>query len=669
MSGIPEDFYASVTNWYGTRTIHSDTAEILGEAQGIANDVISQVDHALETMSVVGDNALNEAADAIRQLGLFSPKAIAVSYSPPGIHNPGYLEPGDFTIRDSSGDLTVPSTGSVNVPLVTPPPPVIGGVPPVLGTVDFDTAPALQTFYAPPTPAVGDTKPLGEPPPVAFAPFTAALPAPPSMRELVLPTFTPQPFPEYVDPITQDLPPFPPVPVIDLDGLLKYTRLWGDEIIAAAPKLGGVLVRDLVTERDLRNSVETYRLRGCPLDEAQEYAQIDYADEITQLMNQAESRQLIIDEGLLGAEVSRTQLKFVVQYEVLLIELTISVAKVYFEAMTAQAEAQLTLAKSMALYYNALVAQYSADADLYKLGLEQEVARMQYWEGLVKGEIAKTKANAQMTSLYVQTEQVETIEADVYSAQVGAVLAQVERYRATIEAIAAKAQVAKTSIAVYRGQTDAYAAGVAAYKAHFDEYAATARSVSAQNAAQQQVSEMTLADATRAAAEAGIISTNIEVAAEQLKAQAMKVSSTYESAKMTNVVETNRAQIQASSGRMSALRYSSDMGVKDIQNEAAAIYAQQATRYYAGASEAAYRASEQTLKAITSATQAAAVAQDAAGRTSAALSQGAYSAAHVSAGLRGAGSLSGSEQHSARFSSTIQDMLNYTESQEQTVSA
>jgi len=561
-----------------------------------------------------------------------------------------------------------PDTGTVNVPIDTPAPPTISGTPPVAGEVTFGAPPSPQTFYAPMPPAVGDTKDLGEPPPMVFSEFTAVMPLPPALRELDLPTFTPQPFPDYVPPTTAGLP-TPPTVDINLDDLLGYTRLWGDEVIRAAPKLNGVLVRDLVTERDLRNAVETYRLRGCALDEEQEFAQIDYAYETTRLMNQAESRQLIIDEALVGAEAERQTLSALVRYEALMIELAISIAKVYFEAAGARALAQLSLLKAMTSYYNALLAEYAADAEIYKLAIEEEVARLKYWEALVQAEVAKTKANEQMTKLYVQTEQVETIEADVYAAQVGAVLAQVERYRAQIEAIVAKAEVAKTSLVVYRGQTDAYAAGVAAYKAHFDEYAATAKSVAAQNQAQQQASELSLAEATRVAAEAQVIGTNIEVAAEQLRAQASKISSSYEGAKVTNAIEAIMAQIAASSGRIESLRYAAEQDVKQIPNEAVSSYANQATRYYGQASDAAYRASEQTLKAISAATQAAAVAQEAAGKTSAALSQGAYSAVHISAGLRGSGRLSGSEGHYAKNDQRISDMLQYTEAKDYTVAA
>jgi hypothetical protein len=669
MSGLPEDFTASVTNWKGTRTIKSSTQEILGEAQNISIGVIANVDTALQRMEDSGNNALEEATQAVAQLGRFSPSAINVSYSPPGIDNPGYLMPGPFSLTDSSSGVVVPPIGAVGLPLTDPGPPAIGGTPPVAEFVDFNDPPVLQTFYAPPIPSVGELKELGAPPETSFTEFATVMPTPPALRELVLPTFTPQPFPDYVDPFIQSLPPLPPQPHIDLDGLVAYTRLWGDAVINAVPSLGGVLVRDLVTQRDLRNSVETYRIRGCALDEDQEYAQIDYADEITRLMNQAESRQLIIDEGLNGAEIGRTQLRFAVQFQVMFLELAVAVAKVYFEARLAQAQALATLAHAMTAYYNALIAQYAADAEVYKTQIEEEVARLHYWQALVKGEVAKTQANAQLTSLYVQTEQVETIEADVYSAQVSAVLAQVERYRAIIEAIAAKAEVAKTSIAIYRGETEAYSAGVAAYKAHFDEYAARAKSASAQNAAQAQSSELSLALATQTAAQAQIISTNIEISAEQLRAQATKVAASYEGAKQTNAVEAIRTQIAASSGRITALRYTADQQVKMIPNEAAASYAQQATRYFSAASDAAYRASEQTLKAITAAGQAAAVAQEAAGRSSAALSQGALSAVHISAAMRGAGGLSGSEQHNARLDQSISDSLTYTESKSETLSA
>jgi len=528
----------------------------------------------------------------------------------------------------------------------------------------------MQTFFAPPALAVGGLKSIGDPPPMNFKEFTATMPVPPALRELVLPTFVPQPFPEYDLPPSTALPPPPGGEInVDLDDLVKYVRVWGDEIITAAPKLGGVLVRDLVTERDIRNSYETWRIRGWQLDEAQVFAQIDYTTELTRLMNQAESRQLIIDEGLTGAERERTQLGFLVKYEAMMIELAIAVGKVYFEALVAQAEMQMALSKAMVAYYNALVAQYASDADLYKLSIEEEVAKMKYWEALVQAEVAKTKANEQMARLYVETEQVETIEAEVYQAQVGTVLAQAERYRAQIEAIAAKAEVTKTGLLVYRGQTDAYSATVAAYKAHFDAYAAQTKSTAAQNQAQQSASEVSLAGAQQVAAQAQLISTNIEVASEQLKAQAAKISSSYENAKLHNSVEANKAQIASSIGRIQSLIYTADKQVNEVQNEAASAFAQAAARYYNQASDAAYRASEQTLKAITAATQAAAIAQEAAGRTSSAMSQGALSAVHVSAGLQGSGRATGGEQQYANMDQHISDNLNYTESKSETTSA
>jgi hypothetical protein len=669
MSEMPQDFSVSVANWKGVRTVSSSVGEILGEANSLANSVIGNVNSVLEALATVGDAALNTAADAVAALGAFSPKAIAVSYSPPGLNNPGYLMPGPLTLTDSSTGLITPNTGEITVLIHDPGTPEIGGTPPESEPVVFGTAPTLQTFFAPPAPSIGTPNKVGAPPPVTIKPFTAAMPVPPALRPLVLPTFVPQPFPEYDIPVTQPLPEPPTGANISLGNLKQYVRLWDAQVIATMPSLGGVLVRDLVTQRDLRNSYESYRLRGCALDDDLEQAQIDYADEITRLMNQAESRQLLIDEGLTGAERERLALRFVTQYAVMMIDLAVAIAKVYFDAVVANAEAQLSLAKAMVAYYNGLLAQYAADADLYKLSIEEEVAKMKYWEALVHAEEAKTKANAQMTSLYVQTEKVEEIEADVYQSQVGALYAQVEGYRAQIEAIVAGAEVAKTAVAVYKGQTDAYAATVAAYKAHFDEYAAKTKAVAAQNQAAQSAAELSLAEASKVATEAMVISTNLEVAGEQLKAQASKFASSYESPKLTNTIEATKAQIAANSARIGAARYSTDKEVATIPNEAASNYAQQAKTYFAAASDAAYRASEQTLKAITSATQAAAIAQEAAGKSSAALSQGAYSALHVSAGLQGSGRVTGNESHTARIQQHVGDMLNYTESKNTIITA
>lgn len=657
------EVYGSVSNAFGTRSGKSTLAATAGEAQGIANDVITTVNTTLDNLRDLGNNSMGDAFDAISALGAFHPMAIAVSYTPPGFESPGYTTPEALELSAPDA-IEPPDTGEVTLAITPVTPPDVTAVPPISTPVTFNEAPKLQPLNAPTEPRLGAASTPDTFTPGELGELNLTLPIAPTLRSLNLPVFTPPLLPDYTPPTLQTEPVAPSIAVAYDPG--AYTPTFD---VGQPPDLGGALIGPDVTARDLRAGVLAYSGRGAPLSEDVAAAQLSYFNESDALLNAAERRQLNADQRTWDLDSVREVLKAAVEADSLLINTALALAKSAFEAGMLEADARLQLVGSLTALYNARLAAYAADVELYRLGLEQEVAKLDYWKTEVQAEVAKTKANAQLAATYSAEVQVEATKADIYAAQVQAVLAEAQNYRATVDAITVAAEAARVQIQVYKAETEAYVAKLGASKVEFEAYATEAKGLAAQNAAQQVQTQLSVAEIERVGAQASVAAATTEINAENLKLAANKIASSYQASHTRNLVEATNAQVQGDIGRFTAMRYAAGMQLKEIPNEAAGAFAQTAARYYGAASDAAYRASEQALRAVTSATQAAAVAQEAAGKTAAAVAQGAYSALHVSAGLHGTGRVDGSETNYGRFSQHYSDMLTYTEAKEQILSA
>lgn len=661
----------SVTNSFEQRDIRGDAGPMIVRAQTVANGVIDTVDGILERLKAEGSGSLASAIEAINALGAFKPRKITVTYTPPAFHNiSDFIIPAVYQGEPLDG-LTIPEskTKTFDWPITDKPVKAPTLQPAALSTAAPPTAPVLASNTAiepkPPTygyVAAGTAPGLGTMASLTMTPLTAPTLTPfvmPVLKTITLPTIDYKP--------TTVLPDIPSI-VITLDEQKEYKAHF---TILDKPQLmvNAGLIGDAITPREIRESVEVFASRGLFIEPDVLASQAEYATERANLANDAERRRYNIDEILRNAELSRAYLAMLGQLDSLVAEATLQLAKTAFEGVMMQAHAQIELAQAVVQMYNGRVTAFNTSVELYKVMLEAKTVGLQKWKAEVEAEISKTKANAQMGRIYEVQMRAISAQAEVYEGQVQGLMAQIEGFAAQMQSVALESEVARAKLGIYASETDAYAARVMSYKTTFAAYSAKTRGTIATNQLESTKTQASAAQITADAAQVQNAVITMETDAAKLKALAMKNGAVHESVKMKNTIEGLKVGIKASIAKQKVFDWSVKQQITGVKNEAIVENARMAQQYYSAASESAYRASEQTLRAILASTQAAAMAQEAASKTAASVAQGAYSAVHVSAALSGSGRISGDEDDSIRSSLYISDMINYTESREATLSS
>lgn len=662
------EFGGFVANSFGSRSAGSDVTQGQEMARTVANSVIGSVSSILNSLQSTGASSLTSAISAISALGSFHPSTVSVQYTPPQFVRTNFYLPPSLVLGGDGGSLS--EAPDLNITGTTTPVslPSVSGTAPTIGTIDIPPAPALQTAGGAPVeynvpalsfPTAPNAGSLGE---LVLPELT-----PPDIKMLEVPSFDVPLLPDFVMPAAGTLPDVPQAVVIaDIPSWNSTLSINENPVLLVD---GNTLVGDKVTTREIRDAVEVLRSRGYEVSAELERAQTDYATERAMLLNAGEERKFKIDQALRDMELARTLVTFFTEAEGLIINAKMAVARSAFEVELTRAQTQLQLVEAATALYNARVSEFAVEAEMYKVELSAQLVSLDKWKAEVEAEISKTRANAQLAQNYAQLVAAVTAKADLYQAQVQATMASVEAHRARMQAVAAEAELARTSITVYSGKTDAYVASLSAYKAQYEAYSASIKGVSAKNQIEQAKTQISVADMAAAGAKVMSVISEIELEAENLRLSANKQAASFENTKLKNTVETIRAQIQGDIGKRDILQWASNAQLTDAKNEAIVDNAQAAVRYYTQASDSAYRAAEQAFRAVAASTQAAMVAQEAAGKTAASVAQGAYSAVHVSASLQGSGRISAQEERSDRAQNSFTDMLNYSEERIQTLSA
>lgn len=662
------EFGGLVTTSWGQRSAVSDVAEGQNMARTVANDVIDTVDDILDTLKLEGGASLNAALTAISGLEGFRPQTIEINYTPPDFIRSTFIVPDPLDLGEGGGEVVAPAplnfVGQVT-DLAAPP---ITGTQPVISDIAIDSPPSLQLIGSPPVAPSLPTLSVPEAPDFNTLP-ALELPVltPPSIRELQLPEFIIPTLPEFTLDLSSELPEVPQIGVVANIEPYESTFTINENPVLLVE--GDTLIGDRLMSRELRASVEVLRSRGITVDSELEQAQIDFATERAGLLNATEVRKFTMDEILRDTELARALLVFLVQADVQVSEAGLAFAKALFEAEIIRADAQIQLVNAAVSLYNARVSALNVEVDIYRTRLEAQLAGLERWKALIEAEIAKTRLNAAVRTSYVQQVQALTAQADLYQAEVQALMVNVDQYKARMQAVAAEAEVARTNLLTYSGEVESYAAGLTGYKARFEAYAAGVRSVAAQNQVEQARTQISVAQLQAAGAGITNVVSAMELQAERLKLQAINQSAQYEDKRLRNQIESINAQIDADIGKRDMLEWAANSRLTDATNDAIADNARSAARYYENASNSTYRAAEQAFRAVSSATGAAAVAQEAAGRAAASVAQGAYSAVHVSASLSGSGSVSAREERNDRASMSFTDMWNYNEQRTQSIDA
>lgn len=667
--------FGSVSNSFGGRSIYGDVGAGQTRAQTVASGVIGEVNRILGSLEIEGNGALNSAISAIGALGAFSPGTISVSYSIPSFSTGTYAEvpvlsdPGlnssipevgatfSFPVTDISAPPDITSVRPDATTIGTFTPPSIGGAiaTPILPNVEEPPVPAAPT-YTGPTSLVLDT---------VLAP---------ELKALTVPDFVVPEIQDYEgDELNLALPDLPSVSTgasIPVYSLTYDTVAMADAQRAAVHMLA-INFSDRLAEREQYSAVSAWAARGQALPADVQNAQQTYRADMTKLMAAGEQSRYMVDRFGIDREfmwIAVAALRD--QHRKVVFEVnTLNYLKASFEYDAFTAGALIDLYRSAASLYNAYIAQFRQEVELYKAGLRRKLAELSRWRAEVDAESSKTQLNRQMAQNYAIAVEAESSKTALYKAEVDALYANVAAYRARMEGFAAAADAARTEVAVYKGRVDSFIAALTGYRAEFQNYSAQMRGVIAENQLQEAKTQISMADMQAAGASAQAKNAEMEIEAAGYKLEARRTGAEAENAKLKNALEAINAQIQGDRGRIQTMVWGANLQRTEAQNDAISSENQAAARYYNAASDSAYRASEQAYRAMMALAQASTIAQEAAGRTAASVAQGAYSAVHVSASLQGAGRLSGEEDERTSNNNVINDWLDDEESRQQIISA
>ena len=336
----------------------------------------------------------------------------------------------------------------------------------------------------------------------------------------------------------------------------------------------------------------------------------------------------------------------------------LALIKSKFEIEAEKINNAVRLFEAAVTLYQAQCAEYALAAAIYKSELEIALIPLKQWGAEVELRTVQGAFNRQNAHLYTIQIDAERAKAEGYQTQVRALLAQVDAYQATMQGVEAQASLIQSQMSAYGASIESHQASVTAYKAQFENYAAQTRGISAINASKEAYLRAQDASASALGAQAQIASSQIEMQADQLKSEAAIHTAEYSAVGWVNAAEALRATAQGGADRVKAMVWGSQMQANEVQLEGIARNAEQVVKYYTASAEAAHRVADLTLRSITAATTASATAQQSAGHAAAAVAQGAYSAVHISAHLKGGGSVSGEWSNTDSEEIKFSDMMN-----------
>lgn len=659
----------TVTNAFESRSITSQISAGMERAAEIASGAISSVDTVLTTLQTEGSGALATAIAAISDLSKFSPKDVKFNYEIPDYIKATFLTPPSFRGDGALAPPARPTSGELQFQIVAALPDPLSVQAPTIGSLPTFPAPTVPSVSKPEAPSIDGLSEVPDAPIYAdpIEPQLSSVIAP-VLKALSVPSFTMPKLDSFDMPQLPELP--PPLEISNGNGgefsdyKVTYDRAEAARKFRRSVHNLLVLFSPRLRDREQFAAVTTWSSRGQQLSDDTLTAQATYHNDMSALMAAGEESQLQIDRFISERDAMWTDAKVqLAQHKEVDFEVNV------LKALQAGLErdefiggAFMDAMKAGANLYNGLLAQFRLEVELYKTGIRIEMADLQKWRAEVEAETAKTRLNSQLAQNYATLVQAETTKTALYEARVQALFAKVSAYRSRMEAFATQAEVARTKLAVFKGTVDAYNAELTGYKAQYQAFAAQTRGVSAQNQIEQAKVSISTAEMQAAGADAQAASLVMEIESEQLKLQARQQAASFENFKLNNTFEAISAQIQGNIGRKNAIEWGSNVQINDVVNDAIAQEGQAAARYFTAASDSAYRASEQAFRAMITSTQAAAIAQEGAGRAAASLAQGAYSAVHANANLQGSGRVVGDEEERATSNLTISDFLDYEDS-------
>lgn len=516
----------------------------------------------------------------------------------------------------------VSSINSLNIP--TPPPWTAPGSAPVrpdTGDVDIPDAPIV------------------------------ALPAPPAVIEITIPTFAGITLPLF----DATAPEFEGTA---LPGILQWTEptyepeilpevltiirsLWsGGSGLPPAVELAMVeraLSReDVIASREIDSVAEEFSLRGFTMPTGMQAARADQMRQDLAIKKLAANRELTIKFAEWQIENIRFGVQQAIAAENVYVNIFQNAAARVFEAAKFQIESQINIYNAQVTLFNARMNGYQIQASVFDTLVKAELSKIEVFKAEIEAEVARGQINEQK----VRT----------YTAQVQALQTIIEVYKAKMQGAQVQSDVIRNQIEAYKADVQAYAERIQADKVRFDAYesqvkgeAAKASIIDAQARAYAALvqGKASAADIDVKRAEL-IIQKNkalIEAYIADLDAEKARILS------QTSVIQAGAQAYIADTQRFSAVAQAETakaqtvVTAKEAELRTNVSFYQAQVQAYIGHMEQLIRQAGLVVDSL-----------KAAGSISSTLAAGAMAGVHVGATLSGAGSVAASGAYSEVYS-------------------
>lgn len=464
-------------------------ADLISNAQGYAQTVLSQATSALNTASSAIQNvgytmlvppSLDNGAQLSEPVPVKAPQLNDITLNLP-------TSPGDVpTFQDIANiDAGYLPTLGASAPSVTLP------VKPS-GITDFsEAAPTIDTsltFPDPPpqlTASFGDAPTLGTytvptAPSVAIPGFTAVMPTDTTVAPTDLDVKMAGAYNTMSPQMTTAVTGY-----VDAQ-LAKYNPKFASGMAAIEAQLEKYLaggtglnasVEDAIYERARqKNNAEANRVRSATYDDA---ASRGFTMPNGALLNAMQSaRQAAADNNataareivVMQAEMEQKNLQFALNASSNLRTTLVNATMMYMQNLTALNAQALDYAKSVV---NAVVETYNVAAKVFGMKLEAYKTDAQVYEIKMRGALAAVELYRAEIGALEALVNVDRVKVEVYKARIESMQAYASLYRSQIDAVLGRAQLEKLKMEIYQYKVQAYTAQVQAKNAEWQGYSAS----------------------------------------------------------------------------------------------------------------------------------------------------------------------------------------------------
>lgn len=445
--------------------------------------------------------AQNYASAATSHMGTFTAALTGADFTPPTFSQ-SWVSPGGFT-PVHVGSFTPEKVDAIDT--TGQPPPGVFTSPDIVIDDFTEAAPSLYLPSAP-TVSYGPT-------PVVPAAGTVALPDDPVLVDVALPTFLSLNTPTFagVDLHYDYLNKLEKIPTLELVQPTPYHYARGPEYASALlDNLKAVLnerikggtglnpaveqaiwdrARSRETQTALANEAEVMRQSealGFQLPSGVLAAQLREAQQAYYDKLSGFSRDVAIKQAEMEQENLKQTIEQGMQLEGQLIDYSLKLEQMTFEAAKAAAENAIQIYNGQVEKFKALLAAYDTYAAAYKTIMDAELSKVEVYKAELQGEQAKAEINNSLVQRYKAQIEAGMSRVEVYKAQVGAANTLVQLEQTKLGAVGEQIKAYVAQVNAETAKIEAYKAGVQAESTKMEIYRVKAQVFSAKAGAQAE---------------------------------------------------------------------------------------------------------------------------------------------------------------------------------------